>query len=91
MFVLFHMRGCGRIARPVFPAPSFQREPDQRARLEQKTCCEIAELCPQMSCHAGLDPGIHHLRESLSKQMDCRVKPGNDDVKEWLFEIRIVG
>jgi hypothetical protein len=37
----------------------------------------------------GLDPGIHHLRKSLSKQMDCRVKPGNDDVKEWLFEIRI--
>jgi hypothetical protein len=23
----------------------------------------------------GLDPGIHH----LTKKMDCRVKPGNDD------------
>jgi hypothetical protein len=26
----------------------------------------------------GLDPRIHHLRKSLSKGMDCRVKPGND-------------
>jgi hypothetical protein len=26
----------------------------------------------------GLDPRIHHLRKSLSKVMDCRVKPGND-------------
>jgi hypothetical protein len=29
---------------------------------------------------AGLDPAIHHLCTSISsKQMDCRVKPGNDD------------
>ncbi len=26
----------------------------------------------------GLDPRIHPLRKSLSKRMDCRVKPGND-------------
>jgi hypothetical protein len=26
----------------------------------------------------GLDPGIHPLRENLAKEMDCRVKPGND-------------
>jgi hypothetical protein len=26
----------------------------------------------------GLDPRIHPLRKSLSKTMDCRVKPGND-------------
>jgi hypothetical protein len=26
----------------------------------------------------GLDPRIHHLRKSLPKRMDCRVKPGND-------------
>jgi endonuclease YncB( thermonuclease family) len=26
----------------------------------------------------GLDPRIHPLRKSLSKKMDCRVKPGND-------------
>jgi hypothetical protein len=26
----------------------------------------------------GLDPRIHHLRKSLPKWMDCRVKPGND-------------
>jgi len=28
----------------------------------------------------GLDPRIHHLHESLSKEMDCRVKPGNDEL-----------
>ncbi len=27
----------------------------------------------------GLDPRIHHPRKSLSKKMDCRVKPGNDE------------
>src|SRR3954468_14512229 len=27
---------------------------------------------------AGVNPGIHPLRKSLPKQMDCRVKPGND-------------
>jgi hypothetical protein len=27
----------------------------------------------------GLDPRIHHLRKILSKKMDCRVKPGNDE------------
>jgi hypothetical protein len=26
----------------------------------------------------GLDPGIHP-KKGLSKVMDCRVKPGNDD------------
>jgi len=26
----------------------------------------------------GLDPGIHHTSKSLAKEMDCRVKPGND-------------
>ncbi len=28
----------------------------------------------------GLDPGIHQPNKPLSKQMDCRVKPGNDRV-----------
>ena len=35
-YAFFCIRGCGCIERPVFPAPSFQREPDQRAKLEQK-------------------------------------------------------
>jgi hypothetical protein len=35
----------------------------------------------------GLDPRIHHLRKTLSKGMDCRVKPGNDA----LFGNRRVG
>jgi hypothetical protein len=28
----------------------------------------------------GLDPRIHQKRESVSKKMDCRVKPGNDEL-----------
>src|SRR5213083_712599 len=28
----------------------------------------------------GLDPGIHPLRKSLTQAMDCRVKPGNDEL-----------
>jgi hypothetical protein len=29
----------------------------------------------------GLDPGIHRsLQGRFSKQMDCRVKPGNDEL-----------
>jgi hypothetical protein len=33
----------------------------------------------------GLDPRIHHLRMNLSKKMDCRVKPGNDESSgTWL-------
>jgi hypothetical protein len=27
----------------------------------------------------GLDPRIHHSWKIFVKQMDCRVKPGNDD------------
>src|SRR5438270_7285837 len=30
----------------------------------------------------GLDPGIHPLRKSLPKKMDCRVKPANDASNE---------
>src|SRR5450631_4889035 len=28
----------------------------------------------------GLDPRIHQLHDSLAKAMDCRVKPGNDEL-----------
>ena len=35
-FVFYRTRGCGRIERPAFPAPSFQREPDQNTNLARK-------------------------------------------------------
>jgi hypothetical protein len=35
-----------------------------------------------MTVMRGLDPRIHQ-KKSLSKEMDCRVKPGNDDLSEW--------
>jgi hypothetical protein len=28
----------------------------------------------------GLDPRIHQSHKSLDEKMDCRVKPGNDEV-----------
>jgi hypothetical protein len=32
----------------------------------------------------GLDPGIHpSSQEAVSKKMDCRVKPGNDDLSAF--------
>jgi hypothetical protein len=46
-YAFYHcIRGCGRIARPVFPAPSFQREPDQRANLEQKRAARSRTFAP---------------------------------------------
>jgi hypothetical protein len=43
MLILFCMRGCGRIERPAFPAPS-----DQKGGIYEQasrgTCGEIAEL-----------------------------------------------
>ena len=35
-----------------------------------------------MTVMRGLDPRIHQ-KKSLSKEMDCRLKPGNDDLSEW--------
>jgi hypothetical protein len=35
---------------------------------------------PFFSVMRGLDPRIHHASQRVvSKKMDCRVKPGNDD------------
>jgi len=33
----------------------------------------------------GLDPRIHPSRKILSKRMDCRVRPGNDELKRGLM------
>ena len=35
-FVFYRTRGCGRIERPAFPAPSVQEEPDENANLARK-------------------------------------------------------
>jgi endonuclease YncB( thermonuclease family) len=37
----------------------------------------------------GLDPRIHPLRKSLSKKMDCRVKPGNDGAQHTAMKTMI--
>jgi hypothetical protein len=32
----------------------------------------------------GLDPGIHRSSQNAFFQMDCRVKPGNDELRTTL-------
>jgi len=44
-FYLFCTRGCGRIARPAFPAPSFSKGRDVDGKTRAKTRGEIAKLC----------------------------------------------
>jgi hypothetical protein len=48
-FYLFCTRGCGRIARPAFPAPSFSLGGTLMANLARKMRGEIAKLC-QLKC-----------------------------------------
>jgi hypothetical protein len=89
---LFCTRGCGRIERPAFPAPSALRGQDVPSK-NSRARGEIAEpwlltgslFEIEVGVHAntlvmpGLDPGIHpSSQEVLPKKMDCRVKPGND-------------
>jgi len=47
-FYLFCTRGCGRIARPAFPAPSFSKGRDVDGKTRAKTRGEIAKLCLRM-------------------------------------------
>src|SRR3954447_22735790 len=44
MLFYFCMRGCGRIARPAFPAPSDVSDA-QIYRQNSRACGEIAEVC----------------------------------------------
>jgi hypothetical protein len=49
MLILFCMRGCGRIVRPAFPAPSDFRGQDV-SQQNSRACGEIAELWLQECC-----------------------------------------
>jgi hypothetical protein len=83
----FYLRTCGggRTRRPAFPAPSLIQ--GERFRHNSSALrCDHSLVMP------GLDPGIHQSSQEFLKRMDCRVKPGNDELKicfTWLFEIRI--
>jgi hypothetical protein len=46
-----------------------------------RDCCD--DFCaPVQPVMRGLDPRIHLLRKKVfAKMMDCRVKPGNDEVE----------
>jgi hypothetical protein len=70
MLVLFCMRGCGRIERPAFPAPSEFRGREIDGKTSDASRREIAELCfepgdTRTLVMPGLDPGIHLLRKSF--------------------------
>jgi hypothetical protein len=67
---VFYTRGCGRIARPAFPAPSEFQKAGRSWQTSRETRGEIAELCfepgdTKTLVMPGLDPGIHLLRKSF--------------------------
>ncbi len=66
--VLFEMRSSGEIGDDAF-------QPAGRGiRLGRTERGEIVSAPNLLTVMPGLDPGIHH----SFKEMDCRVKPGND-------------
>src|ERR1700676_4898215 len=78
------MRGCGRIERPAFPAPSFQREPDQRANLAQKhaarsrTYAQCAPLPPRALARGGEGLGVGGLSACFSGSEYAEAPPPPD-------------
>src|SRR6202051_1881286 len=83
MLVLFCMRGCGRIERPAFPAPSDFRRRDvfgkpRAKRAARSRNCPLNQATQKHSSCPGLTRASIYFARAFSKQMDCRVKPGND-------------
>jgi hypothetical protein len=67
-------------------APDLVTAPDQQRTTPRRAarCAASGERSDIDTVMAGLDPAIHPLhktlfRKTLSKRMDCRVKPGNDE------------
>src|SRR3954454_24008882 len=49
----------------------------------------LAQVAPQVSTScAGLTRASIIFVKSLSKRMDCRVEPGNDDFYEWCSNVQ---
>src|SRR5258706_11419683 len=70
VFVFLHTRGCGRVERPAFPAPSDLQKAGRSWKNSRGRRGEIAELCFELGdtktlVMPGLDPGIHLLRKSF--------------------------
>src|SRR5712672_2900233 len=83
VFVFYHTRGCGRIERPAFPAPSDIRGRDVQVKLARKAAarsrnCALNQATQKHSSCPGLTRASIYIARDFSKQMDCRVKPGND-------------
>jgi hypothetical protein len=76
---ILHARLRAR-GRPAFPAPSdFRERTFRQPRAEQ--AARSRRRVGKRDVMPGLDPGIHRsLQGRFSKQMDCRVKPGNDEL-----------
>ena len=81
--LFFCTRGCGCIARPAFPAPSDIRgrnvfgkpRADRAARSRN---CALNWATQKHSSCPGLTRASIYFGRAFSKQMDCRVKSGND-------------
>src|SRR5258705_4059776 len=93
MLILFCMRGCGRIERPAFPAPSDLRRREIQAKLARKAAarsrnCALNRATQKHSSCPGLTRASIYFARAFSKQMDCRVKPGNDILRAFARKAR---
>jgi hypothetical protein len=87
-FFTFCTRGCGRIERPAFPAPSDLQKAKaicitrtHRAARSRNCILKRGEVADSVVM-PGLDPGIHpSSQNAFTKKMDHRVKPGDDELK----------
>src|SRR5882724_9159605 len=72
MLILFCMRGCGRIARPAFPAPSEWEGEEAKNKTRVNMRGEIAESCSR-HCEEQSDEAIH---SSLIPGWCASTRPG---------------
>jgi len=65
------------VASTIRPAPSAARLP--RGPIATMRSLSYRSSCPGLT---RLDPGIHAMSNNPTCDMDCRAKPGNDDLIE---------
>src|SRR5450759_3908736 len=82
MLILFCIRGCGRIERPAFPAPSDLQKAGRSQKNSRETRGEIAKLrlkMPRRHCEERLVR-----RSSTSERRKRRSNPFFLYVARWI-------
>jgi hypothetical protein len=81
----FAHAAIGRIGRPASLRPligeggNFEAKLARKARRDREIVSEN-DMSKEILVMPGLDPGIHPRKNIFAKEMDCRVKPGNDEL-----------